>query len=333
MGRRVCRLLAEWTPAARVVGAARAGAERALDLGDEASAAGALEGVTLLVNAAGPYAYDPGPVVRACVGRGVHYVDLADDAAWFAALDRVVAACGPAAHEVAIVPGCSTVPGLVAVLASRWAGRSDVAALSAFLSMGSANPPSRGLLGGLLAPLGRPRPGGGRWFTERVTATATDGRTLQFGAWPVPGEGIALGARRVPLRFFAGFDRAWITALLRGVAPVLGRLPRSWTPALAGLALPLVRLARPFGTPLGVLLLRAEDAQARELDRVELAAAANGLDVPAAPVVWVVERLLAGARLGGGRVGLEALVDASDAEAWLQRAGYALREGSGSTAS
>jgi hypothetical protein len=314
----------------RVVGASRSGrADRRLDVRDEASVAAALGGVGLLVNAVGPYAYDPSPLLRACVAAGVHYVDLADDIGWFDAVASAAAKSGAEAAGVVVIPGCSTVPGLVAVLASRWAGRDDVAALSAFLSMGSANPPSRGLLAGLLAPLGRPRPGGGRWFTQRQHATISDGRLLRFGAWPapLPRGGLAIGKRRVPLHFYAGFDRAWLTSALRLAAPLLGRLPARWIPSVAALALPVARVAGYAGTPHGVLLLRAEDVFGNELDRVELLAAADGLDVPAAPVVWVAERLCAGALGVGGVRGLDELIPLANARGWLERAGYELRLG------
>jgi hypothetical protein len=96
-------------------------------------------------------------------------------------------------------------------------GSSDVTSLSAWLSLGSANPPSRGLVTTLLAPLGRPAPAGGRWFTQLVTAEASDGRRLRFGSWPapVPKAGLRIGARRLPLRFYVGFDRGYLTLGLR----------------------------------------------------------------------------------------------------------------------
>jgi hypothetical protein len=228
-----------------------------------------------------------------------------------------------------VIPGCSTVPGFVSLLAARWALRADVASLSAWLSMGSANPVSRGLVAGLLTPLGRKAPGGGRWFTKLVRAEISDGRRLRYAAWPAPypRRGLRLGARRVPIRFYAGFDRLWVTAGLRLAAPLLGRLPRRSIPVLAAAALPFVRAASLFGTPLGVLLVRAEDERGAELDRIEVHARANGLDVPAAPVIWVVRSLLDGGLADGGLFGVEDVVPPSAAFAWLREAGYEVREG------
>jgi hypothetical protein len=337
LGRRVCRLLTALGPGLRVVGASRSGraaggdATLRVDVRDEASLAPALAGVALVVNAVGPYRYEPGPVVRACVAARAHYADLAEDGVWLAAVARAAESAGAAGAGVVLIPGCSTLPGLVALLASRWAERTEVAAVSAWLSLGSANPPSRGLLAGLLAPLGRPAPDGGRWFGRLLEAGLSDGRRLWFGAWPTPfpPEGMPLGARRVSLRFHAGFDRRWLTAVLRLAAPLAGRLPAAWMSTLASVALPFARAAARLGTPHGALLVRAEDAAGGELDRVELLARANGLDVPAAPVVWVAERLLAGGLGPGGVRGLEEVVAPEDAFAWLRSAGYELRESGG----
>jgi hypothetical protein len=334
LGGRVCRLLRRWTPSVRVVGANRSGRGHPdfpvhrVDVRDERSLAPALRDVSLVVNAAGPYLYDPAPLVRACVRARVHLADLAEDLVWFGAVAEAASRCGAGSAGVAIVPGCSTVPGLVALLAQRWAARSDVAELSALLSMGTANPPSRGLLAGLLAPLGRPIPGGARCFGQIVSAETQDGRRLSGGSWPapVPRSGLRLGARRVPLRFYAGFDRRALTWLLRLAAPALGRLPEAWLPGVAAALLPFARALRRLGTPRGALLLRAHDRVGAERGRVELHALANGLDIPAAPVVWLVESLLAGGLARGGVLGLEDVVTPSAAIAWLREAGYEVRE-------
>jgi hypothetical protein len=334
LGGRVCRLLRRWTPSVRVVGANRSGRGHPdfpvhrVDVRDERSLAPALRDASLVVNAAGPYRYDPAPLVRACVRARAHLTDLAEDLAWFGAVAEAASRCGAGSAGVAIVPGCSTVPGLVSLLAQRWAARSDVAELSALLSLGAANPPSRGLLASLLAPLGRPIPGGGRCFGRLVSAETRDGRRLAGGTWPapVPRAGLRLGARRVPLRFYAGFDRRALTVLLRLAAPGLGRVPSAWMPALAVALLPLARVLRRLGTPRGVLLLRAHDRAGAEQGRVELHALANGLDIPAAPVVWLVESLLAGSLARGGVLGLEDVVTPSAAIGWLREAGYEVRE-------
>lgn len=335
LGQRVCRLLRRWTPAVRVVGANRSGRGHPdfpvhrVDVRDERSLVPALRDVSLVVNAAGPYLYEPAPLVRACVRARTHLVDLGDDVAWFGATAEAASRAGAAAAGVAVIPGCSTVPGLVSLLAQRFAGRGDVASLSALLSLGSANRPTRALLTALLAPLGRHAPGGGRWFTQLVSAETSGGRRITAGAFPapVPQAGLRLGSRRVPLRFYTGFDRRFLTLALRLAAPLLAGVPQRSVPALAAALLPFARVVRLLGTPRGVLLLRAHDRSGAERDRVEVIALANGLDIPAAPVIWVVESLLAGGLGRGGLLGLEDVVAPADAIGWLRAAGYDVREG------
>ena len=98
-------------------------------------------------------------------------------------------------------------------------------------------------------------------------------------------------------------------------------------PLLAGLALPLARALRPLGTPRGALLVCAHARTGVECDRVEVHALAGGLDIPAAPVVWVVQHLLASGGLPAGLSGLEDVVSPASAITWLHEAGYAVREG------
>ena len=108
---------------------------------------------------------------------------------------------------------------------------------------------------------------------------------------------------------------------------MLGRLPQRCVPQLAAALLPLARVVRRLGTPQGVLLLRAHDRAGAERDRVEVFALANGLDMPAAPVVWVVESLLAGGLARGGLLAPRGRGDAAAAIGWLREAGYEVREG------
>jgi hypothetical protein len=82
--------------------------------------------------------------------------------------------------------------------------------------------------------------------------------------------------------------------------------------------LPLARVAQLFGTPRGLLALVAEDDGGRELARVEIAASARGLDIPAAPPAWIAARLARGAAHPLGSVALPALVEPSEALTWLR---------------
>jgi hypothetical protein len=328
LGARVCRLVAV-VEGAEIVGVSRstrAPAGVAMQRGDVTDARGIaqlLRAGDLVVNCVGPFHYDPAPLVSACVAAGAHYCDLADDVA-FAERAREAARRGAAwAAGVLVCTGASTVPGLAGVLARAFASSprgSEIARVSAYLSVGSGNPVSAGLLASLLAPLGRALPDGARCFAALRAFRAGDGRTLRFGAYPAAfSEGVvSIGARAVPVSLHFGFDRAALTALLALIAPVLGRLPKRAVARLARGMLPLARVARVFGTLRGLLALVAEDAAGREVARIELAAGAHGLDIPAAPPAWIAARLVRGEGLPAGAVELADVVALSDTIGWLR---------------
>jgi len=343
LGGRAAALLQRWLPEAELRCASRRGrwrrgapgSVRALPLqrihrADEAALAEFLRGAALLVNAAGPYHWDPAPMVRACVQTRCHYADLAESEAFAARVRRAAREAEAAQAGIALLPGCSTAPGLLELLAQRWRGRGDIAALDAFLAMGSRNPPSRGLLAGLLAPLGRPMQSGGdgnsgeRCFGRLVAARARGGVRLLCGNYPaaLPEGALHFGARRVPLGFHIGFDRAWIARALHCFAPLLGALPQRGISRLAKYLLPMVQLARLLGTHRGILLLIARDAAGAERDRLEIRALQAGLDIPAAPPLWVAQQLALQAPRATGIVRLADVVPADAALHWLAAAGY-----------
>lgn len=340
LGGRAAALLRRWLPEAELRCASRRGRwrrgapgpVRALPLqrvqrADQAALAEFLRGATLLINAAGPYDWDPAPLVRACVQARCHYADLAESEAFAARVRRAAREADAARAGIALLPGCSTAPGLLELLAQRWRERSDIAAVDAFLSMGSRNPPSRGLLAGLLAPLGRPMQSGRgeeRCFGRLVAARARGGVRLLCGNYPaaLPEGALHFGARRVPLSFHIGFDRAWIARALHCIAPLLGALPQRSIARLAKYLLPMSQLARLLGTPRGILLLIARDAAGAERERLEIRALQAGLDIPAAPPLWVAQQLARQAPRAAGALRLAELVPAQAALNWLAAAGY-----------
>ena len=110
---------------------------------DPAALAAALADVTVVVNAAGPFAHTAGPIVQACLARGVHYLDLSGEVP---AVDRLSALHATARERrVMVLPsvGFDVVPTdcLAAHVARRCRrGRSLTTAVSrpGFLSPGSA---------------------------------------------------------------------------------------------------------------------------------------------------------------------------------------------------
>jgi short subunit dehydrogenase-like uncharacterized protein len=148
---------------------------------DPATVAAALDGVAVVVNAAGPFSHTAGPVVHACLERGVHYLDLCAEVPVLQRLASLHAAAR--ARGIMIMPGAGfdVVPtdSLAAHVARRLPGcRTLTMAVSrpAFLSPGSAKTLLENVdLGvarrdGLVTPL----------------ALGSIERTFDFGAGPRP---------------------------------------------------------------------------------------------------------------------------------------------------
>src|SRR5918998_3205219 len=94
MGRRVVRLARSLLPGVRVVEASRRPDpgdpdRRRVDIHDHGSLRRALEDVDAVINAVGPFDYDPTSAVTACIESGCHYVDLAETAGFIDAVESV----------------------------------------------------------------------------------------------------------------------------------------------------------------------------------------------------------------------------------------------------
>src|SRR5262245_26210404 len=86
-GQRIIGLALRHLPGVEIVQAARRARAGvlAVDVHDEESVRRALAGVRAVVNAVGPFEYDPAPVVTACLEAGCDYVDIAETPAFVAA--------------------------------------------------------------------------------------------------------------------------------------------------------------------------------------------------------------------------------------------------------
>jgi hypothetical protein len=264
-------------------------------LDDPASLRGALSDVAVVINAMGPYAYDPAPVLDACAAAGAHYVDLASEPEFLAA----VRAWG-GRHETRIVtcPGASTVPGLIELSAAHLTERLGAvpSAFEVFLSMGSANRLTPGLLASLTLQLGvrLHSPEGGVSYRQLRRRRLHGLGPRLFGRYPSPfdGQGLNLGNRRVSTRFWVGLDRSWIVYALRALSYLRPRFrDRTWI-ALAEKVRPLVALANLVGGRPGGLRVEALDAGGDVLGAVNYLAPREGLTIPALPSVWAARALL-----------------------------------------
>jgi hypothetical protein len=323
MGRRVVALARRLVPDARVLQGARrvapeAGADaRAVDIHDPNSLRNALAGVQVVINTVGPFDYDPAPLLSGCAEAGCHYVDIAETPAFVAAVERL------AGHKTAAVSGCSTVPGLVEVLAQQWSGRDELQAVRVLLGMGTANPVSPTLLFCLLEPLGSQTPDGDRYYRRLVRKRLRGLPARLYGRFPssFDGQGIRIGTRILPATFHAGLDRGAAVYALWAAARVVPHLSRRTLSWLCRMAQPVMPLVQALGTPVGVLSVEALDREGRLLAEVEVRAAREGLNVPSLPSVWAARCLLAG-EPRSGPLRLEQLITPREAAGWLREEGY-----------
>src|SRR5262249_29567308 len=103
---------------------------------EPASLRAALSDVAVVINAIGPYAYAPAPLLDACAAAGAHYVDLASEPDFLAAVHSWG---GGREARIALCPGASTMPGLVELSAAHLSARlgAEPSTFEVFLSMGS----------------------------------------------------------------------------------------------------------------------------------------------------------------------------------------------------
>jgi hypothetical protein len=272
------------------------GAQAVIALLDEpASLRGAMSGVAVVINAMGPYVYAPAPLLDACAAAGAHYVDMASEPEFLAA----VHAWGQRREaRIAICPGASTMPGLIELSAAHLTERLGAvpSAFEVFLSMGSANRLTPGLLASLTLQLGvrlRSPDGGVSYRQLRRWRLHGLGPRL-FGRYPSPfdEQGLNLGDRRVRTRFWVGLDRSWIVYALRALSYLRPRFrDRTWI-ALAEKARPLVGLANLVGGRAGGLRIEALDAGRNVLGAVNYLAPGEALTIPTLPSVWAARALL-----------------------------------------
>ena len=132
---------------------------RVFGVGDAAAVAAALEGVDVLLNCAGPYMRTAGPLMRAAIRAGVHYLDFAaelDSYTLAETLDTEAAAAG-----VMLLPGSGGSVAMLGSLASHAAARlSDPRSIrialhvSGSMSRGSAISAAENMTDGPLARIG-----------------------------------------------------------------------------------------------------------------------------------------------------------------------------------
>jgi hypothetical protein len=293
---------------------------RRVDVGDGASLAAALAGVGAVVDAVGPYEYDPRPLVAACAEAGVHWVDLADRAPFLAGAEAVAAANAGAC----VASGASAAPGLVEALGRALAERGAVARLASWFSVGSRKAVSAALLYALLRPLGRPlAEAPGVAPPGAPVRREVRGAVFWFGrhAWPRGAGGARCGARSVPIAHHVGMDRRGQARALRALAPALGALSEQALWRACRIARPLAPWIARLGAETGALRVEALDAAGLVVDAVDVRAP-RGLELAALPPVWAAAALLDGRAPRPGALRLDELVPPAELAARMREAGW-----------
>jgi hypothetical protein len=265
-GRRIAELLGEakagtiiiaGRDAARTQAAATSlGAEHAhFDRDGDVAAQLAALAPDLVIDAAGPFqttARDPYRLAKACIARGMHYVDIADGRDFVCGITVLDVAAKVA--KVAVIAGASSVPALTgAVVAELAAGLDDVAAIDIALSASNRATAGPNVNAAILSYVGQPVRylSAGAWRRGHGWGEITRRDFAVAGRAPIKGRLVALcdvpdldllpaaypGCRNVIFRAGAELD-----SQNRSLAMLGHLVRRGWLDSLAGLAPLLTRL-------------------------------------------------------------------------------------------
>ncbi len=299
------RLLVEEIGACTVVGRSTGH-----DIRDSGACRRALKGARVAINCAGPFQGFDDTLLRACLAAGCHYVDIADDRAYCAAVRGLDAEF--AARGLTAAYGCSSLPGVSGALAARV----KPARARITLFIGNKNPKGAGavksLVGGLGQPIAAPQ-GELRGFRDGVVV----GLPAPFGPRRVynfdsPDYDLP-GADEITVK--VGFESRTATALLATIARC--HLPGADMLASVG------RLFSWYGSSGGVVMV--EDLKSGR--HAAVLARERGQRLAILPAVYVVRALCGAGAQAGARTASEVL-GADELLAALERDGYTLVEGS-----
>jgi short subunit dehydrogenase-like uncharacterized protein len=203
--------------AAEAAGSAGSAEVRVAALDDPGALTAALAGCDVVINCAGPFVLWGGPVIRAALDAGCHYVDISGEQTHLA--DTAAHYADAAADAgVTILTGANDdalTSDLIAALAAARTGPAAAVTIAVDLAADPASAPSRGTLRSLLASPDTFGGGelswtGGRW--HRGVPPRTRELTFPGGTGPVP-----VGA--FPLPGLVSIPRHVATEHLEGVVP------------------------------------------------------------------------------------------------------------------
>jgi hypothetical protein len=322
-GRLLVEELRALTPL-EVVEAGRSSGARVVDLAHPETIGPALDGVAAVVCAAGPFQGLPLSLLDACLERGVHYLDFADDRDFVRrARERALLRGGRAAVGV----GWSTLPALSGLLVRLAAeGLRGIDTIRIQLAPGNKSPRRHATVASLLASVGKRfevlrdgewRPVRG-WSEPRAfrfpepigeqTGWLIDVADLElfpplFGARTVEfrvGSEVALLNRLLVAAAWLRSDLARFTPLVRRAAALFGFLGHDW----------------------GGVGVEVSDGHATR--RATLVAVERGQRIPVLPAVATLERLLCEDRAVSGLLPLDSWLTRAELERECARRGYSL---------
>jgi Domain of unknown function (DUF4166)/Saccharopine dehydrogenase NADP binding domain len=277
-------------------------------------------GFDALVHVAGPFQGQDYAVAEACIRHGVHYLDLADDAAFVCGIDKLDEAARAAG--VLVCSGASTAPALTGAVVETARELMSIERVRFGIVPGNDAPRGRALVEAILSRTGRPiadQPGRRVWGSlRRMTVPGLGARWLAACELPEP----RLFARRFGVRdTYAGaglelpmlhlglWMLGWMVRLhvVRSLAPFSRRLT-----AIAE------RLCR-FGTDRGGLRIDVEGPAGRRSWYL-IAEGGDGPFVPVLPAAALVRKLASGYPVARGAMPCLGLVSLGEILAEGRRA-------------
>lgn len=273
-----------------------------------------------LVHVAGPFQGQDYAVAEACIRHGVHYLDLADDAAFVCGIDTFDEAAK--ARGVLVCSGASTAPALTGAVVEAAREFMSVERVRFGIVPGNDAPRGPALVEAILSRAGKPiagQPGRHVWGTlRRMTVPGLGARWVAACDLPEP----RLFAQRFGVRdtfAAAGLELSvlhlglWLLSWL-----VRLRLVRSLAPFATRLTVTAERLRR-FGTDRGGLRVDVE-GPAGQRRWCLVAEGGDGPFVPVLPAAALVRKLAGGRRVAPGAMACLGLVSLEEILAEARRA-------------
>jgi uncharacterized protein DUF4166/saccharopine dehydrogenase-like protein len=286
-------------------------------------------GYDALVHLAGPFQGQDYGVADLCIRHRVHYLDLADDAAFVCGIERLNAAA--MAADVLVCAGASTAPAITGAVVQEALKTGPIERVAFGIVPGNDAPRGRALVEAILSRAGRPivdQPGRHVWGNlRRIKVPGLGVRWVAACDLPEP----ALFARRFGIRETyagAGLELSilhvglWLLAWL-----VRGRLLRSLAPAAAPLAVIADSLRR-LGTDRGGLRIDLEGGSGRRTWCL-LAESGDGPFIPVVAAAALIGKLARGEITSRGAMPCLGVLDLADIEAQWRGAGLRVAAGWG----